>query len=155
MFAWSVGGSYCFTGDLSDCDGGPPFVFRGSNSDVQVNVGELQMVSMSSRRLGTFLLRLVSLILGIDLLLWKKENKVSVNSIWKTPSTVSLTNNTSVSFSSLCSWRIVCTVVTFLDDNQFYAFFPHFCISVSRVQVLPAFSHSAGVEEEKKKWHGR
>lgn len=83
MFASSVGCSCCFTEDLSDCEGGPPFVFRGSNSDVQVIVGELQMVSMSSRRLGTFLCP-VPLILLIDLLHWKKEIKMSVNSIWKT-----------------------------------------------------------------------
>lgn len=83
MFAWSVGCSCCFTDNLSDCEGSPPFVFRGSNSDVQLTVGELQMVSMSSR-LGPFLLCLVPLILLIDLLLWKKEIKMSVNSIWKT-----------------------------------------------------------------------
>lgn len=38
-----------------------PFVFQGSNSDVQViNVGEQQLVSMSSEELGAFLLCLAS-----------------------------------------------------------------------------------------------
>lgn len=59
------------TEDLSDCEGNPPCVLGGSNSDVQAIVGELQMVSMSRRRLGTFLLRLVPPILPSELLLWK------------------------------------------------------------------------------------
>lgn len=46
----------------------------------------------------------------------------------------SVTDNKCVSFSSLYSWRIVYTVVTFLDDNQFNEFFlicASICQSVS------------------------
>lgn len=74
MFAWSVGCRYRFTEDLSDCEGGPPFVCLGSNSDVQVIVGELQMVPMSSRRLGAFLLCLLLPILRCTFHLLGKRN---------------------------------------------------------------------------------
>lgn len=74
MFAWSVGCRYRFTEDLSDCEGGPPFVCLGSNSDVQVIVGELQMVPMSSRRLGAFLLCLLLPILHCTFNLLGKRN---------------------------------------------------------------------------------
>lgn len=75
MFAWLVGRRYRFTEDLSDCEGGPPLVCLGSNSDVQVIVGELQMVPMSSRRLGAFLLCLLLPILRFTVNLLEKRNQ--------------------------------------------------------------------------------
>lgn len=62
---WEV--TFVLHRNLDDCERGSPFALRRSSSYVQVIVGEIQMVSMSSRRLGTFLLCLVSLILLIDL----------------------------------------------------------------------------------------
>lgn len=149
MFAWSVGYSFCFTEDLSDCEGGPPFVLRGSNSDVQVTAAELQMVSMSSSRLGTFLHCLLPPILLTDFLLWKKKKdiKISVNSIWKTWKTQIIT----VCFllqplqlkNSLQLWHFW----TIIGSMRFPSFVHHH-VTVC-VQVLPAFIHSADVEEKK------